>query len=385
MATYKQYKKGTDELWQVRGYIGVDPLTGSKKQIRRSGFRTKKEARQAYDKARREFELGLTQEMNKRFTYEQVYHEWLDLVYKDSVKESTLNKTLSYFKIHILPRFGKYYIDKITDIMLQKALNDWHKKYKKHKTYYNQTVRVLDYAFKKGYIRVNPKEKVLTEKKKIHYESEQGDFEIYTKDQLKQFLGYLKSKGDVRWHCFFRLLAFTGMRKGEALALTWNDIHFKDGTLTINKTLSHGIGNRLIINSPKTEAGNRTISVDAGTIQILKEWKATQAKLMLQHGFNTMKPNQLLFSKYSTNEPLDPSTPYNRMKTITRLSGLPMMKVHGFRHTHCTLLFNAGVSINDVKNRLGHADIQTTMNIYAHITKEQEKESAEKFAQFVGF
>ena len=175
------------------------------------------------------------------------------------------------------------------------------------------------------------------------------------------------------------------MRKGEALALTWNDIHFKDSTLTINKTLSLGVNNQLIINSPKTESGNRTISIDAETIKTLREWKATQAKLMLQHGFNTLKPNQLIFSKYSTNEPLNLSTPYNRMKTITKLSGLPMMKIHGFRHTHCSLLFDAGVSIKDVKNRLGHSDIQTTMNIYAHVTKEQEKESAEKFAQFVGF
>lgn len=385
LATYKQYKKESETLWQVRGYIGTDEATGIQKQFKQKGFKTKKEARQAYDQARRDFELGLSKQITKRFTYEQVYHEWMELVYKDSVKESTLNKTMTNFRIHILPVFGKYYIDKITDTMLQKAFNDWHKKYKKHKLFYNQAVRILDYAYKKGYIQANPKEKVLTEKKKIHYDSEQDAFEIYTKDQLQQFLNYLKSNNDDRWHCFFRLLAFTGMRKGEALALTWNDIRFKDSTVTINKTLSLGVNNQLIINSPKTESGNRTISLDAETLKTLREWKATQAKLMLQHGFNTLKPNQLIFSKYSTNEPLNLSTPYNRMKTITKLSGLPMMKIHGFRHTHCSLLFDAGVSIKDVKNRLGHSDIQTTMNIYAHVTKEQEKESAEKFARFVGF
>lgn len=385
LATYKQYKKDSETLWQVRGYIGTDEATGIQKQFKQKGFKTKKEARQAYDQARRDFELGLSERITKRFTYEQVYHEWMELVYKDSVKESTLNKTMTNFRIHILPVFGKYYIDKITDTMLQRTFNDWYKKYKKHKLFYNQAVRVLDYAYQKGYILSNPKGKVSVKKKKIHYESEHKEFEIYNKDQLKQFLDYLKSNNDDRWHCFFRLLAFSGMRKSEALALTWNDIHFKAGTVTINKTLSHGVGYRLITTSPKTKAGERTISLDAETLKTLREWKATQAKLMLQHGFNTLKPNQLIFSKYSTNTPLNLSAPNNRMETIVRLSGLPTMTIHGFRHTHCSLLFDAGVSIKDVKNRLGHSDIQTTMNIYAHVTKEQEKESAEKFAQFVGF
>lgn len=385
MATYKQYKSKSETLWQVRGHIGTDETTGKQKQFKRKGFKTKKEARIAYEKARRDFELGLSEQVSKRFTYGQVYHEWLENVYKDSVKEATLQKVMTDFKIHILPVFGHIYVDKITAPMLQKQLNAWHKKYKKYKYYYNLAVRILQYAMIQGYIKENPKSKVSTKKKKLSYDAEHGGIKFYTKDQLRSFLKYLESNNDTRWHCFFRLLAFTGIRKGEALALTWNDINFIDATVSINKTLTLGIDYKLIVNSPKSEAGNRTISIDKGTIDALKVWKKEQAKVMLQYGFNTLKKDQLLFSKYSTNTPLNLSAPYNRMKTITGLCNLPMIPVHGFRHTHCSLLFDAGVSIKDVKNRLGHSDIKTTMNIYAHVSKEQEKESASRFASFVGF
>ena len=75
----------------------------------------------------------------------------------------------------------------------------------------------------------------------------------------------------------------------------------------------------------------------------------------------------------------------NRMKRIIQKHDLKVITTHGLRHTHCSLLFEAGVSIQEVKERLGHSDIQTTMNIYAHVTEKAREESAEKFASHVGF
>ena len=184
MANYTQYENNGQKLWKVRGYLGTDELTGKQKQIQRQGFKTKKEARQAYEEAKRDFENGLEVAKPENLTYRQVYHEWLENVYTDSVKESTLHKTMVDFRIRILPVFGDIRISKITSAMLQDALNTWHKEYNNFKYYYNQTVRILDYALIQGYIHENPKHRVSTKKRKISYDSEHSGTLFYTKDQL---------------------------------------------------------------------------------------------------------------------------------------------------------------------------------------------------------
>ena len=93
----------------------------------------------------------------------------------------------------------------------------------------------------------------------------------------------------------FRVLAFTGMRKGELLALTWSDINFKDANIRINKTLTRGLNNVLIIQEPKTTSSARIIPIDDRTLNILSEWNKVQKKDFLKFGFNTLKPKQLVF------------------------------------------------------------------------------------------
>lgn len=387
MATYKQYQnKNGDVLWQVRGYLGIDALTGKEKTISRQGFKTKKEARQAYRKAVTDFENGSFKVKNKRITLTELYHEWLDNVYKDSVKESTLNKTEQYFRLHILPAFGSMYIDKISANLIQKQVNKWHKEFAQWKKLYNYLTKLLDYAVMQDYIQSNPKEKVSIKKKKINYSNKEPRLKFYTKEQLKTLLDHIKSTNNMRWYCYFRLIAFSGMRKGECLALNWQDVNFKEGTVTIDKTLTLGRNNKLMFSSsPKTFAGNRTIVLDEVTLNVLRDWKKEQAVIMLKYGFNTLKPNQLLFSNYKTNKPLSLSAPYNRMITYTKNCNLPMLPVHGLRHTHCSLLIESQVSLKEVMNRLGHNDVETTIKIYTHISERQERESAQKFASHVGF
>ena len=92
----------------------------------------------------------------------------------------------------------------------------------------------------------------------------------------------------------------------------------------------------------------------------------------------------MLFSKLD-NTALDVSSPRNRLERICKKNNFKMINIHGFRHTHCSLLFEAGVPMKDVMDRLGHSDIQTTMNIYTHVTKDSKDKSAQKFAKYVNF
>jgi integrase len=386
MATFKQYETKKGKLWEVRGYLGVNPLTGESHKLKKRGFETKKEAQHYFNNAKLQFDNGLSVKKPVNRTFQEVYEEWLPL-YAMNVEKSTLNKTEQYFRLHILPVFGNDYINKITSRKLQTTVNDWHKRYESYRKLYNYTCKVFDYALSYGYILEHPKTRIILPSKKIdHATSVTAEF--YSKDELAQFLeyanGYSRDVGHSLWYTYFRILAFTGVRRGEALALSWQDISFKDKTLRVNKSLKQGAGNRVYIGEPKTKAGYRVISLDDNTLTILRRWKVEQARLLLGFGYSVGGNNQLIFSKMD-NTPLDLSAPRNRLETICKKHNFKMINVHGFRHTHCSLLFEAGVPMKDVKERLGHSDITTTMNIYTHVTDSSRDNSAQLFAKYANF
>lgn len=388
LATYKQYETNKGTFWRVSGYLGVDPLTGKQTNYNKRGFKTKKEAKHYYDNAKLQFNNGVYDTSKPiRQTFETVYNEWLD-IYADDVESSTLNKTKQYFRLHILPQFGHILIDKINSSLLQQTLKEWRLKYKSFKKFYNYTCRVLDYAHFKGYITENPKTKVIVPKAKVQYKQTKTTEDFYTKDELNQFLQYAeqysKDLDNGMWYTFFRMLAFVGIRRGEALALTWNDINFKEKTINIDKALKVGDNNIPYIGDTKNSNSDRILTLDDITVSILKRWKVQQARILLGFGYNVTAPNQLLFSKLD-NTHLDVSSPRNRLERICKKNNFKMINIHGFRHTHCSLLFEAGVPMKDVMDRLGHSDIQTTMNIYTHVTKESKNKSAQMFAKYVNF
>lgn len=383
MATIFSYQNTKGTFFKVRGYLGVDPLTGKQVNINKGGFNTKKEANNYLRKAILDLENSkyLVVKKEKKNTYQEAYEEWLE-IYRNNVKESTLHKTMVIFRDHILPKFGKYKIDLISINSLQKQAYEWHSKYKNYKKMINYTFAVFNYAFRMGYISSNPKDKFIMPKKV--QEQQDDDLKYYTREELITLFKYLEKDATNEWFTFFRLLAYTGIRKGECLALTWNDIDFKNNTLTVNKTISVGLNNKQIIQDPKSFNSFRTISIDTNTMTILKKWKTEQASMLLKFGHNSMNKNQLLFSTASRNKMYTLSKPRTILKKVCDKNNFKFIHIHGFRHTHASLLFESGVTMESVKERLGHSDIQTTVNIYTHITQKNKDKTAKKFANYMG-
>ena len=382
LATYKQYETNKGTFWRVRGYLGVDPLTGEKKEANKRGFKTKKEAQRYYNNAKVQFQNEGIKKEPQRMTFEALYQEWL-LIYEKDVEPSTLVKTKQAFRTHILPRFGNYYIDKIQVSQVQTAVHEWREILQEFKTVFNKFNRVVKYAYKLKYIKENPCDFViLPSKPLIKHKKETLDF--YTKEQLETFMDCLAKMNTRKWEAFFRILAFTGLRRGEALALTWDDIDTKQGLLTVNKAVKRG-ENGQYVGSTKNESSVRTITIDDNTIKILKAWKAEQAKTLIGFGFNAIQPNQYIFSKLKDNTPLNTMAPRNALVKICKRFDLPMINIHGFRSSHCTLLLEAGVPLKDVMERLGHSDVQTTLSFYSYVTKDSRDKSAQMFAKYVNF
>ncbi len=371
--------KDGSRRFMYSGYYGTNPLTGKKIITKKRGFKTKKEA----ELAEARFRVSLEQDnyrttSKKKVTFTEAFEEWNNY-YKTTVKASTHNTQMIEMNVHVLPFFGAITVDKITIALCQQFVTEQHAKLINYHNSVNLASSVLDYAKRMKYIKENPMTDVLKPKRR---KGKKRENEYWDRDELNHFFKCLDMTNyNDNLKPLFRLLAYTGARKGEILALRWSDIDFFNKTITFKRTVavtSEGI----VFQPTKTGAGMRTISIDTETLRIIKAFEPTLKRNLLFFGKQHQGDEQLIFCN-ERNEPLYLDYPNHYLDKIIKHFKLKSIHVHGFRHTHCTLLFEAGASIKEVQVRLGHSDIKTTMEIYNHVTKKKAEETSDKFAEYM--
>lgn len=372
-------KKNGKKAWMFNEYIGTDRTTGVQKYATKRGFRSEREARTILNRMRSDFERGELQASN-RVKFKDVYDIWME-EHRRMVKQGTVVTTKRYARLHVLPKFGNKYVQSIDLLDCQKAVNEWSEHFASAKYPKGIAQQVFDYAILLGYIKENPMRKVRLPKRASDLTKQDN---YYNLDELKFFFECLKDYNNPKMAMFFRLLAFTGARKSEVLALQWNDIDFVGKTINITKTVSLDESEKAIITTPKTKKSVRKISIDDQTLLELRQWKTTQSKYYLMRGINIFGPDQFLFTTKENGIYL-PTLVNEWLYYLEKKYPLKHITLHGFRHTHCSLLFEMGTPLEEVQERLGHTDIKTTMNIYTHVTEKRKEKTAEKFAKFVNF
>ncbi|GAA0470479.1 tyrosine-type recombinase/integrase [Alkalibacillus silvisoli] len=384
---YKYKRSDGSVTYTVKAFLGYDLEDGKQNQVTRRGFSTKKEARAFLYNLLSEVDKNGVPSKKKK-TFEEIYEEWFEQ-HQKRIKPSTSKSIESKFTKRILPKFGHLEIKKITHKYCQQVINEWSEELKSFKDLKIQLNLVFKYSIKMSYLSQNPLDKVtLPKAKDEHYViDEYGEKQnYYTREELLDFLESIKS--EPLNYTFFHLAAYTGARKGELLALKWSDINFSDGLLHISKTLYfENKTNHLF--KPKTTESKRSISLDPDTLSVLEYWKAEQQDRYTQLDQPVLSDSeQYIFTKYHQ---------FKKRITIIRTAyfndqisrilkhnpHLRKISVHGFRHTHASLLISAQASANEVKERLGHADIRTTLNTYVHLMKEDKLETANKFHEFM--
>ncbi|WEI91896.1 site-specific integrase [Enterococcus casseliflavus] len=377
MAKISKYKKNNGQVaWMFKGHVATDPRTGEKVNTTRRGFKTRQDAKKSLDELAYEIKYGVKKKASD-MTFEDLYEEWITHQ-RSSVKPSTVAISVRFAKNQILPEFGKL---KLTDISVpycQKVLSKWHAKYKMWDSIRKQTGQILAYGVSMEYIDSNPMRKTMRPKHKEYEEKRK----FYTKDELNTLLNACKDFGNTKQYAFFRLLAYTGMRKSEVLALQWKDIDMFNKELHVNKTVAIDEHKNIIIQTPKTKASRRTISLDKGTLAILNDWKMQQRTEYLKLGYNTSSEEQYVFTTLK-NTLYIPNTVNDWLRYILKKYNLPRITPHGFRHTHASLLLEAGESVKVVQQRLGHENSKVTLDIYAHITNNAPKKTGQEFADMM--
>jgi integrase len=229
---------------------------------------------------------------------------------------------------------------------------------------------LFQYAISQGWIKDNPCTNAIKPRK--NKSIKRPPLEI---EQIKDIIN--KTHIFSVYNAIIQFQIYTGMRIGETLALTWNDIDFDNLTININKTINYinYINQEFQVGPPKTDNGYRTIGINKTVLHILELVKQDQ-NIRKKDLEDVYMDKNLVFSN-EIGDYIRRNSVNNHLKVIKKGTNYEYITVHFLRHANATLLLNSGVDLKMVSAHLGHNDIQTTANIYADVLSSQKHKIAQ--------
>lgn len=290
--------------------------------------------------------------------FHQYYKRWI-IVYKEgAIRDVTMSKYLMTHQwlVKLMPSLQ---IHDLTRIKYQELLNSYARDHERQTTmdFHHQLKGAILDAVDEGLIDRDPTRKAIIKGKQPREKKTKylNQFELHT------LLTHLQLPPSINWDWFILLIAKTGMRFSEALALTPNDFDFAHQTLSVSKTWNY-----------KSHAGFAPTKNQSSNRKIQLDW---QTVIKFSELVKTLPDDQPIF--VSPNQKVYNSTVNELLAKRCASAGVPIIAVHGLRHTHASLLLFAGVSIASVARRLGHASMTTTQKTYLHIIQELENKDVD--------
>jgi integrase len=188
----------------------------------------------------------------------------------------------------------------------------------------------------------------------------------WTATQLRTFLTGVR---DDAWYPIWHLLAMTGMRRGEVLGLRWGDVDLPHHRLAVRQTLI-AVGYDVRLSTPKTRRSRRVVALDGRTVDVLKQHR------------NADGGHPMVFAR-ADGSGLHPCRVTRRFASLVKASDLPKLRLHDLRHTHATIALRTGVHPKIVSERLGHATVTITLDLYSHASESMQTEAARMVADIV--
>ena len=373
-------KKNGTTVYRASVYLGVDKLTGKKARTTVTAS-TKKGVKIKAREAVNAFAANgySVKEKPTITTYRELVALWWES-YKNTIKPNSQQSMEGIVRLHILPVFGDYKLDKLTTPIIQQQVNKWADKankgekgaYANYSFLNNINRRILQYGVTMQAIQHNPARDVIIPRKQ---QNKEHKVKFFSNQELKQFLDYLdnldlSSYENLFDYVLYKTLLASGCRIGEALALEWSDIDLKKGIISVSKTLNR----YQETNTPKSKAGLREIDIDKATVSLLKQYKKRQQIQSWQLG----RSEGIVFTPFTTKYAYA-CLLRKRLQGHFKSAGVPDISFHGFRHTHATIMLYAGIEAKDLQYRLGHSNISMTLNTYVHATKEGAKKAVSIF------
>ena len=379
-------KRGNSWYYTIQG--GINPKTGKYMQIQRGGFRTKKDAQAAAAEAQLSVDSN-SFVANSAVTFKDFAAEWLKS-YALNVKKSSVR--IRQHQVSLMCEvLGQIPLQAINPRVYQKALDTLIRSGFSANTI-SGAHTAARMVFKRAcefYVLKDDPSRFARPPRRQSRSIQQIDSvpHYLEKGQLQSFLNAAQDNGLAGDYALFMLLSYTGMRVGELLALTWQDIDMKAGTISISKTLympDNNAGHYELV-PPKTVSGYRVIDVPPEVIAALRDWRKDYALEKMRWGNDWHSDYDFVFP--ATNRHGYPRTQkliQLRINRLLKFCPLPVkVTPHVFRHTHISLLAAAGVPLHEIMDRVGQTDDETTKRVYLHVTQHRKKEASRLFSNFM--
>lgn len=348
-----------------------DPATGKYRQIWRSGFTTKAAA----DEAMRKHITELEGRLDSHISLADFLEIWLQQCRSrlSPMSIETYEYTCYYY---IIPFLGDIKLSSLEPRHIERLYAHWQKSLSASSVHRIHRIlrTALNRALKMGYIHVSPMQRVDSPSNRINKRN------ILSVKQALTVLQWLKERSDVVYQASY-LALYTGMRRSEIAGLQWQDIDWQENIIRVKRTRQRK-RNQDMIGHTKTQDSLRPIFVSSNVLVELNTWYQKHQHHTSLRGETWSEKNYVV--RHWDGDIPHPATFSVMFHNAIVALGLPKVSFHDLRHTHATWMLESGVDLKIVSDRLGHRNISTTANTYAHVTKRMHKNAVDKFSRLIG-
>lgn len=361
---------------------------GSRGVALKRGFHTRKDAADELRNRLSAVAAGSHVAPN-RVTVSQHFDQWLDGLRREPTTLASYRKNV---RLHLTPHIGGLRLDQVTGTRLTKLYRQLEREGRvdgkgglsARTVRYIHTIAHAGFgaAVRDGLLVHNPADKADPPTAKA---AAAPEMRYWTAGQLRSFLDHTRGAEDDLTPAW-TLLAMTGMRRGEALALQWGDIDWEGGRASVRRSVTlvqtKGEGEEVLVG--KTKSGRpRVVDLDDATLAMLKAHRATMGALSLSLARDTSYVLAEVAGNVRHPERFSRRFVAALGRARRDLPDLPVIRLHDLRHTHATILLGAGTPVKVVSERLGHASATITLGVYAHVMPGMQREAATTFAALV--
>lgn len=365
--------------------VDVAPPGAKRRQKMKGGFARKADALEAMNEAQRAVTTGSYVEPSKLTVARFLEDEWLPAVRATGKRSTTLRSYEMHLRAHIAPRIGDERLQGVTGALLNglyaelltsgRADGQGGLSPATVRRVHAMLHKAFSDAVKWNRLVRNPADAA---DPPAPSDATAPEMHTWAAGELRAFLDHVD---DDRLSPLWTLLAMTGVRRGEALGLRWSDVDLDAGRISIRQTLV-AVGYRVEYSTPKTKKGRRSVALDEGTVATLRSWRARRLEERMAWGQGGLAGDDLVFTREDS-EPLHPDRVTKMFDGHVARAGLPRIRLHDLRHTHATLALQAGVHPKVVSERLGHATVSLTLDVYSHAIPALQEDAAAVVAALV--
>jgi len=346
--------------------VDVAPKGAPRMQKTKAGFATKAEAVEAIANLQTEKRDGTYIEPSKQ-TVAMYLDAWLAGAKGSSIRTSTWKSYEVIMRTHVVPELGAVLLQQLTRDQVR-AMYAKAAQGRSQKTVHNVHLalrKAFADAVDGGLLRANPAERA------HKLSADRPEMQTWSAAEVRLFL---ERSADDDNRVVWRLALQTGMRRGELLGLRWQDVDLEASRLSVRQQLVRA-DDQVVFGPPKTKAGRRSISLDAGTVTALRAHKLRQSPL-------SASKHDLVFAR-ADGRPHDPDVITQQFESATRRAGVKRIRLHDCRHTHASLLLEAGIHPKVVQERLGHSSVMVTLDRYSHVVPNMQADAAARIGMVV--